>query len=266
MPVPSVASHWSWSAPPVSGTSASRRCSEPATAPTGARPASRGASSSAVRRCSAATSSARSGSARPWCWCSSPAQRSWSARSVSRCGSASGSVAGSSGGAIDPRGPTEARREQARRRLPVRHGGRDDHGRAPSVVAPVPEDPALAMSIAYSFSGESSDPMRTTLESQVPTFENHEGMPTVIDPVSEQVEQAEQVEQGDFEMKTREMTAVDLEALGLSDAGTSGNNLPIQRLSSPTADSLAGAESSGLAVRFRKRDATDPVDDVDVEL
>jgi len=166
-------------------------------------------------------------------------------------------------------GMTTAERRRRRRRgggLRVPSDNVPRRSSTPPVVAPVPEDPALAMSIAYSFSGESSDPMRTTLESQVPTFENHEGMPTVIDPVSEQVEQAEQVEQGDFEMKTREMTAVDLEALGLSDAGTSGNNLPIQRLSSPTADSLAGAESSGLAVRFRKRDATDPVDDVDVEL
>src|SRR6185503_17739795 len=168
-------------------------------------------------------------------------------RRAHRCGAAKGqrvSKRDSDDSASDMEvGMTTAERRRRRRRgggLRVPSDNVPRRSSTPPVVAPVPEDPALAMSIAYSFSGESSDPMRTTLESQVPTFENHEGMPTVIDPVSEQVEQAEQVEQGDFEMKTREMTAVDLEALGLSDAGTSGNNLPIQRLSSPTADSLAG--------------------------
>ncbi|HEY0989266.1 MAG TPA: hypothetical protein VGD80_19490, partial [Kofleriaceae bacterium] len=162
-------------------------------------------------------------------------------------------------------GMTTAERRRRRRRgggLRVPSDNVPRRSSTPPVVAPVPEDPALAMSIAYSFSGESSDPMpRATLETPIPSFENHEGMPTAIDPVNEQVEQ------GDFEMKTREMTAVDLEALGLSDAGSSGNNLPIQRLSSPTAEAIAGgSDSPGVAVRFRKRDATDPVDDVDVEL
>src|SRR6185436_13633678 len=82
------------------------------------------------------------------------------------------------------------------------------------------------------------------------------------DPVSEPVEQ------GDFEMKTREMTAVDLEALGLSDAGISSNAIPVQRVPAGAAEPFGGLppESGGIAVRFRKRDATDPVDDVDVEL
>ena len=161
-------------------------------------------------------------------------------------------------------GMTTAERRRRRRRgggLRVPSDNVPRRSSTPPVVAPVPEDPALAMSIAYSFSGESSDPMRTTLEAPIPTFDNHEGMPTAIDPVNEQV-----VEQGDFEMKTREMTAVDLEALGLSDAGSSGN-FPVQRMSSPTAEAIAGpSDSPGVAVRFRKRDATDPVDDVDVEL
>jgi SAM-dependent methyltransferase len=162
-------------------------------------------------------------------------------------------------------GMTTAERRRRRRRgggLRVPSDNVPRRSSTPPVVAPVPEDPALAMSIAYSFSGESSDPMsRNTLESPIPTFENHEGMPTVIDPVSEPTEQAE------FEMKTREMTAVDLEALGLSDAGTSGHALPVQRMSSPNFDAIAGPPpESALAVRFRKRDATDPVDDVDVEL
>jgi len=127
-------------------------------------------------------------------------------------------------------GMTTAERRRRRRRgggLRVPSDNVPRRSSTPPVVAPVPEDPALAMSIAYSFSADSSDPMpRPTIETPVPSFENHEGMPTVIDPVSEPVEQ------GDFEMKTREMSAVDLEALGLSDAGISSNALPVQRMSS----------------------------------
>lgn len=163
-------------------------------------------------------------------------------------------------------GMTTAERRRRRRRgggLRVPSDNVPRRTSTPPVVAPVPEDPALAMSIAYSFTAESSDPMpRATLETPVPTFENHEGMPTVIDPVSGPVEQ------GDFEMKTREMSAVDLEALGLSDAGISGVAIPVQRMSSPGVEAVGGIppESLGLEIRFRKRDATDPVDDVDVEL
>src|SRR5262249_18403167 len=79
-----------------------------------------------------------------------------------------------------------------------------------------------------------------------------------IDPVSGPVDQA------DFEMKTREMTAVDLEALGLSDASISSSTLPAQRISSSGIESTSDA--SALEVRFRKRDGTDPVEDVDVDV
>ena len=42
----------------------------------------------------------------------------------------------------------------------------------PPVVAPVPEDPSLAMSIAYSFTSDASEPVpRVTAESPVPTFD-----------------------------------------------------------------------------------------------
>ena len=41
----------------------------------------------------------------------------------------------------------------------------------PPVVAPVPEDPSLAMSIAYSFTSEASEPVpRVTVETPVPKF------------------------------------------------------------------------------------------------
>jgi SAM-dependent methyltransferase len=64
------------------------------------------------------------------------------------------------------------------------------------------------------------------------------------------------------------MTAVDLEALGLEEAGVSSSTLPIQRLPSPGIESVVttASESSGAGVRFTKRDATDPVDDVDVDI
>src|SRR5512140_706737 len=163
-------------------------------------------------------------------------------------------------------GMTTAERRRRRRRgggLRVPSDNVPRRSTTPPVVAPVPEDPALAMSIAYSFTSEASDAIpRTTRDTPVPSFENHEAMPTVIDPVSGPVEQA------DFEMATREMTAVDLEALGLAEAGISSSALAAHRSSSPAivpiTEKPAGAPGS--EARSPKRDATDPVDDVDVEI
>ncbi|MBA3455207.1 MAG: hypothetical protein H0T42_19105, partial [Deltaproteobacteria bacterium] len=84
----------------------------------------------------------------------------------------------------------------------------------PPVVAPVPEDPSLAMSIAYSFSSDGSEPVPRVSASDVPGFGDPsapEAMQTVIDPPSSPVDST------DFEMKTREMSAVDLDALGLAE-------------------------------------------------
>jgi SAM-dependent methyltransferase len=161
-------------------------------------------------------------------------------------------------------GMTTAERRRRRRRgagLRVPSDNVPRRTPTPPVVAPTPEDPSLAMSIAYSFTNEGSEPIpRATRDIPVPSFENHEAMPTVIDPVSGPIEQA------DFEMKTREMTAVDLEELGL--VGASGVTLPVQRISSPEFEPVATipSEVSGGEVRFPKRDATDPADDVDVEI
>jgi len=161
-------------------------------------------------------------------------------------------------------GMTTAERRRRRRRgagLRVPSDNVPRRAPTPPVVAPVPEDPSLAMSIAYSFTNEGAEPItRATRDIPVPRFENHEAMPTVIDPVSGPIEQA------DFEMKTREMTAVDLEELGL--AGASGVTLPVQRISSPEFEPVATlpSEVSGGEVRFPKRDATDPAEDVDVEI
>ena len=125
----------------------------------------------------------------------------------------------------------------------------------PPVVAPVPEDPSLAMSIAYSFSSTDSEPVpRVTVETPVPRpFPDTvapEAMPTVIDPPAP-------VEGADFDMKTREMTAVDLAALGLEDT-TIGNGSSNPALPAAGRDELPN-------VRF-KRPARAASDDVDVTL
>ena len=92
----------------------------------------------------------------------------------------------------------------------------------PPVSAPVPEDPALAMSIAYSFTSDGSEPV-PRVEHAAPTFMDPvapEGMATVIDPPSSPVEGA------DFETKTREMSSVDLAALGLEDPSPKAEPVP----------------------------------------
>ena len=119
-------------------------------------------------------------------------------------------------------GMTTAERRRRRRRGGGLRVPSDNVPRRSSTappVAPVPEDPALAMSIAYSFTNEPSEPVPRvdidgrTYEGTIPTFEpsQHEAAPTVIDPPTA-------VESQDFEMKTREMSAVDLEALGLNES------------------------------------------------
>jgi hypothetical protein len=108
----------------------------------------------------------------------------------------------------------------------------------PPVVAPVPEDPSLAMSIAYSFTSEASEPVpRVTVETPVPKFDPvaPEAMPTVIDPPT-------QIESQDFEMKTREMSAVDLKELGLE-----------------SADSLTATDPN-LHLKFKRAERGDDVD------
>ena len=120
-------------------------------------------------------------------------------------------------------GMTTAERRRRRRRggglrVPSDNVPRSRTPTAPP--APVPEDPALAMSIAYSFTSDASGPVRTVSNDIVAP----DAMPTVIDPPG-----ASDGEQ-DFEMKTREMTAVDLEALGLSnEAGTSLPRMSVSR-------------------------------------
>lgn len=122
-------------------------------------------------------------------------------------------------------GMTTAERRRRRRRGGGLRVPSDNVPRrtTPPVVPPVPEDPSLAMSIAYSFSSEASEPVpRVSLDPgsgdhSQPNFAepmSPDAMRTVIDPPSTPVESL------DFEMKTREMAAVDLQALGLNDMTT----------------------------------------------
>ena len=113
-------------------------------------------------------------------------------------------------------GMTTAERRRRRRRGAGLRVPSDNVPRrsTPPVAAPVPEDPSLAMSIAYSFTSDASQPVPVPADSAAQTYPDPaapEPISTVIDPPSAPVEQA------DFEMKTREMSAVDLESLGLSE-------------------------------------------------
>ena len=137
---------------------------------------------------------------------------------------------------------TTAERRRRRRRgggLRVPSDNVPRRSSTPPVVAPVPEDPSLAMSIAYSFTSDASEPVPrvvtdtvshsipTLIPTSIPSFADPvspDQMSTVIDPPSGPVESA------DFEMKTREMNAVDLEALGLTEPGASHPRVPVSRV------------------------------------
>jgi SAM-dependent methyltransferase len=111
-------------------------------------------------------------------------------------------------------GMTTAERRRRRRRggglrVPSDNVPRTRTPTAPP--APVPEDPALAMSIAYSFTSDASGPVPRSVHKESSAPLAPDAAPTVIDPM---------VPAEDFEMKTREMSAVDLEALGLSESGS----------------------------------------------
>jgi SAM-dependent methyltransferase len=126
-------------------------------------------------------------------------------------------------------GMTTAERRRRRRRggslrVPSDNVPRSRTPTAPP--APIPEDPALAMSIAYSFTNDASGPVPRSVNNEIsaPAPIAPDAVPTVIDPPIAPASE-------DFEMKTREMSAVDLEALGLS--GDSGSSMPYSRMSSP---------------------------------
>lgn len=139
-------------------------------------------------------------------------------------------------------GMTTAERRRRRRRgggLRVPSDNVPRRTTTPPVVAPVPEDPSLAMSIAYSFKSDTSDPVPRVIPE--PSFSDPvapDAVQTVIDPPSAPVEAQ------DFEMKTREMSAVDLEALGLADPSSSSSQTPTARSSNPQIASPMSARVS----------------------
>jgi SAM-dependent methyltransferase len=115
---------------------------------------------------------------------------------------------------------TAERRRRRRRGAGLRVPSDNVPRRAPTAppVAPVPEDPALSMSIAYSFTNDASGPMRT-VDPVAP-----DAMPTLIEPPN-----GNAIESADFEMKTREMSAVDLKALGIDDPNSASTTLRMDR-------------------------------------
>ena len=162
-------------------------------------------------------------------------------------------------------GMTTAERRRRRRRgggLRVPSDNVPRRSTTPPVVAPVPEDPSLAMSIAYSFTSDASEPVPRVVGNEasqpVPSFADPvapDAVSTVIDPPQ------------DFEMKTREMNAVDLEALGLTDPSTSGPRLAVQRAATDPSpmrtvevDVDMGAEDGGPALHHNtpRRLGTEP--------
>jgi SAM-dependent methyltransferase len=109
-------------------------------------------------------------------------------------------------------GMTTAERRRRRRRggglrVPSDNVPRSRTPTAPP--APVPEDPALAMSIAYSFKNDASGPVPMQVADEISAPIAPEAADTVINPPDDGPQ--------DFEMKTREMSAVDLQSLGLED-------------------------------------------------
>lgn len=131
-------------------------------------------------------------------------------------------------------GMTTAERRRRRRRGGSLRVPSDNvpRTRAPTAPpAPRPEDPALAMSIAYSFSNDASGPVPHPVDED---YESGpiapEAAPTVIDPPAGSTAVNDSVVV-DFETQTREMSAVDLEALGLSE--NAGQTMRMERVSSP---------------------------------
>ncbi|HEX4454674.1 MAG TPA: methyltransferase domain-containing protein, partial [Kofleriaceae bacterium] len=150
-------------------------------------------------------------------------------------------------------GMTTAERRRRRRRgggirVPSDNVPRSRPATAPP--PPRPEDPALAMSIAYSFTNDASGPVpRTPIERDRDGHDASEA--TLSDPQSNG-------ESTDFETKTREMTAVDLEALGLADSAP-GNAIP-RPVSSPGLPTFIERAASPLPTPLRDEDVDVVID------
>jgi SAM-dependent methyltransferase len=100
----------------------------------------------------------------------------------------------------------------------------------PPVVPPVPEDPNLAVSIAYSFGSDASGAVRGTTD-EMPSVDGRPDTltgdgPDVGDIIAPEAQSTVVDDDGPFEVKTREMTAVDLEVLGLEDPSGGDGKAP----------------------------------------
>jgi SAM-dependent methyltransferase len=163
-------------------------------------------------------------------------------------------------------GMTTAERRRRRRRgggLRVPSDNVPRRTTTPPVVAPVPEDPSLAMSIAYSFGSDGSEPVQRidpSADSQpIPKMTDF-GSPVAPDGASTMIDPPTAEESG-FESKTREMSSVDLKALGLDDPSSSnpgaaaaspGTTQPMHRIVAPQ----PAATDPGLG--FKGRGVTEP--------
>jgi SAM-dependent methyltransferase len=144
-------------------------------------------------------------------------------------------------------GMTTAERRRRRRRgagLRVPSDNVPRRTSTPAVTPPVPEDPNLAVSIAYSFTAQdASGPVerRDTDELDRPDTLG-DGPDDPVAPEAQATAVDPDEEDGQFAAKTREMTAVDLEALGLSDpsAGDGERRLSGQRAAVGPATRLSG--------------------------
>lgn len=134
-------------------------------------------------------------------------------------------------------GMTTAERRRRRRRGGSLRVPSDNvpRTRAPTAPpAPRPEDPSLAMSIAYSFGNDQSGAVpRVMDDDEFETSSKISQLPIAPEPAATQIDPPADGNGGmDFETKTREMSAVDLAALGLADPNPA-TTLRMERTSAP---------------------------------
>ncbi|MFT3699113.1 MAG: methyltransferase domain-containing protein [Kofleriaceae bacterium] len=139
-------------------------------------------------------------------------------------------------------GMTTAERRRRRRRGGSLRVPSDNvpRTRAPTAPpAPRPEDPSLAMSIAYSFGNDQSGAVPRVMDDgdEFESSSKISMIPVAPEPAATQIDPP--VDTGnsgmDFETKTREMSSVDLAALGLKDPDevNPATTLRMERMSAP---------------------------------
>ena len=136
-------------------------------------------------------------------------------------------------------GMTTAERRRRRRRGGSLRVPSDNVPRTRAPTAPPPprpEDPALAMSIAYSFASDASGPVpRVRDEDDAAELSGDVVAEATPEPAAAPADVAIDASMDFDGVKTRVMSAVDLDALGLEDPspGSSMTTMPQQRVSAP---------------------------------